>query len=113
MEANVGEAAMVSSKLVLTEVPRAVRRAARLDLDLPLDLLLERAGEALDTTAADLYPIDAFVSHLRRAPGRRRPPRRPAHDGPRHLTTIGSCWGHGWRSRMAADRAPRTDPRRS
>ena len=42
---------LVSSELVLTEVPRAVRRAAALDPELPLDLLLERTGELLDAVA--------------------------------------------------------------
>jgi hypothetical protein len=42
---------LVSSELVLTEVPRAVRRAATLDPDLPLDLLLDRAGQLLDAVA--------------------------------------------------------------
>jgi uncharacterized protein len=42
---------LVSSELVLTEVPRAVRRAAALDPDLPLDLLLDRTGQLLDAVA--------------------------------------------------------------
>lgn len=42
---------LVSSELVLTEVPRAVRRAVALDPELPLDLLLERAGQLLDAVA--------------------------------------------------------------
>jgi hypothetical protein len=42
---------LVSSELVLTEVPRAVRRAAALDPGLPLDVLLERAGEVVDALA--------------------------------------------------------------
>jgi predicted nucleic acid-binding protein len=42
---------LVSSELVLTEVPRAVRRAAALDRELPLDLLLDRTGELLDVVA--------------------------------------------------------------
>lgn len=85
---------LVSSELVLAEIPRAVRRAAALDPDLPLELLLERAGELVDAvalrpvdrallagagalaepalraldaihvaTAADLHPIDAFVTY--------------------------------------------------
>lgn len=85
---------LVSSELVLTEIPRAVRRAAAFDPDLPLELLLERAGELVDAvalrpvdrallagagalaepalraldsihvaTAADLHPIDAFVTY--------------------------------------------------
>lgn len=47
---------LVSSELVLTEVPRAVRRAAAWDPALPLDLLLERAGELVDVLA--LRPLD-------------------------------------------------------
>ncbi len=47
---------LVSSELVLTEIPRAVRRAAMQDSALPLDLLLERAGELIDVLA--LRPLD-------------------------------------------------------
>lgn len=47
---------LVSSELVLAEVPRAVRRAAALDAELPLDLLLDRAGQMLDAVA--LAPLD-------------------------------------------------------
>ena len=47
---------LVSSELVLTEVPRAVRRAAAHDPRLPLDLLLERVGELIDALA--LRPLD-------------------------------------------------------
>jgi uncharacterized protein len=49
-------AALVSSELVLTEIPRAVRRAVAQDPALPLDLLLERAGELIDMLA--LRPLD-------------------------------------------------------
>jgi predicted nucleic acid-binding protein len=42
---------LISSELVLTEVPRAVRRAVALDPELPLDLLLDRAGQLLDAVA--------------------------------------------------------------
>ncbi len=42
---------LVSSELVLTEVPRAVRRAAAIDPELPLDLLLDRTGQLLDAVA--------------------------------------------------------------
>lgn len=85
---------LVSSSLVLAEVPRAVRRAAADDPGLPEELLLRRSGEllsaialvpvedallavagaireprlrALDAihvaAAADIAPIDAFVSY--------------------------------------------------
>jgi predicted nucleic acid-binding protein len=47
---------LVSSELVLTEIPRAVRRAAALDPDLPLDLLIERAGALIEVLA--LRPLD-------------------------------------------------------
>ena len=47
---------LVSSELVLTEVPRAVRRAAAVEPALPLEQLIERAGELLDAVA--LYPLD-------------------------------------------------------
>lgn len=47
---------LVSSELVLTEIPRAVRRAVALDPNLPLDLLLARAGVLIDGLA--LRPLD-------------------------------------------------------
>ena len=47
---------LVSSELVLTEVPRAVRRAAAHDSRLPLDLLIDRTVELLDAVA--LHPVD-------------------------------------------------------
>jgi uncharacterized protein len=47
---------LVSSELVLVEIPRAVRRAVAQDNALPLDLLLERAGELVDALA--LRPLD-------------------------------------------------------
>ena len=84
----------VSSELILTEVPRAIRRAAARDDRLPLDVLISRAGETIDSlalapldrglllaagalaepmlraldaihvaAAADLGPIDAFVTY--------------------------------------------------
>jgi predicted nucleic acid-binding protein len=88
------EADLVSCELVLTEVPRAIRRAAADDPRLPLDLMIERASEVLDAVAmlpldrgllaaagaltepalraldaihvaaaADVSPVDAFVSY--------------------------------------------------
>jgi len=51
-----GGADLVSSELVLTEIPRAVRRAAALDPRLPLELLLDRAGQLIDALA--LAPLD-------------------------------------------------------
>jgi predicted nucleic acid-binding protein len=50
------DADLVSSELILTEIPRAVRRAAGDDPALPLDLLLERAGAVLEAVA--LRPLD-------------------------------------------------------
>jgi predicted nucleic acid-binding protein len=47
---------LVSSELVLTEIPRAVRRAAALDPDLPLDQLLRRTGTLMEALA--LRPLD-------------------------------------------------------
>jgi uncharacterized protein len=50
------EADLVSCELVLTEVPRAVRRAAAHDARLPLDILLARTEETLDAIA--LLPLE-------------------------------------------------------
>jgi predicted nucleic acid-binding protein len=50
------DADVVSSELVLTEVPRAAHRAASDDPGLPLDALLSAAGDVLDTLA--LLPVD-------------------------------------------------------
>jgi predicted nucleic acid-binding protein len=47
---------LVSSELILTEIPRAVRRAAAQDRTLQLGLLLERAGELVEAVA--LRPVD-------------------------------------------------------
>jgi uncharacterized protein len=47
---------LVSSELILTEIPPAVRRAAAQDPELPLDLLLERAGRLVEALA--LRPLD-------------------------------------------------------
>jgi predicted nucleic acid-binding protein len=88
------DADLVSCELVLTELPRAIRRASIADPALPIDLLIERGVEILDAlallpvdrallvaagalaepglraldaihvaAAADLSPIDAFVSY--------------------------------------------------
>jgi predicted nucleic acid-binding protein len=56
LRAYLADADLVSSELILTEIPRAVRRAAADDPALPLDLLLERAGELVDALA--LLPVD-------------------------------------------------------
>jgi predicted nucleic acid-binding protein len=47
---------LISSELILTEIPRAVRRAAAHDYAVPLDLLLDRAGDLVDAVA--LRPLD-------------------------------------------------------
>ncbi|MGI9119185.1 MAG: PIN domain-containing protein [Acidimicrobiales bacterium] len=56
LRAFLSDADLVSCELVLTEVPRAIRRAAARDARLPLDLLTERAGETLDVLG--LLPLD-------------------------------------------------------
>lgn len=47
---------LVSCELVLTELPRAVRRAAARDSLAPLDVLCERAAQLLEAVAA--RPLD-------------------------------------------------------
>lgn len=54
-----GDADLVSCELVLAEVPRAVRRAAAKNPELPQGALIARAGEVLDALA--LLPIDRAV----------------------------------------------------
>jgi uncharacterized protein len=54
-----GDADLVSSELVLTEVPRAVQRAAFDDPRLSTELLMARAGEVLAALA--LVPVDRAV----------------------------------------------------
>jgi len=56
LRAFLADADLVSSELVLTEIPRAVRRAVAQDPALPLDLLLERTAELIDALA--LRPLD-------------------------------------------------------
>jgi uncharacterized protein len=56
LRAFLADADLVSSELILTEIPRAVHRAAGDDPGLPLDLLLERVGALLDVVA--LRPLD-------------------------------------------------------
>jgi uncharacterized protein len=53
------DADLVSSELILTEIPRAIYRAATQDPTLSRDLLLERAGELIDAIA--LHPLDRAV----------------------------------------------------
>ena len=50
------DADIVSCELVLTELPRAIRRAAAHDPRLPLETLVGRAGDLLDALA--LLPLD-------------------------------------------------------
>lgn len=50
------DADLVSSELLLTEVPRAIMRAVADDPALPFEVLIRRAGEILDALA--LLPLD-------------------------------------------------------
>ena len=59
LSAFLDDADIVSSELVLTEVPRAIRRAVAHDPQLPLDALIEQAAELLDTVA--LVPLDQAI----------------------------------------------------
>ena len=56
LRAFIDGADLVTCELVLTEVPRAVRRAAADDPRLSLELLLDRAGRTLE--AVGLLPLD-------------------------------------------------------
>lgn len=56
LRAFLADSDIVSSELVLTEVPRTIRRAAAHDPRLTLDILMARAGETLD--AVGLLPLD-------------------------------------------------------
>jgi predicted nucleic acid-binding protein len=56
LRAYLEEADLVSSELVLTEVPRAVRRASAHDPELPAKLLIEQTAELLEAVA--LLPLD-------------------------------------------------------
>jgi uncharacterized protein len=56
LRAYVGGADLTSSELVVTEIPRALRRAASRDAELSLGHLLETAGELIDALA--LQPLD-------------------------------------------------------
>jgi predicted nucleic acid-binding protein len=56
LRAYLADSDIVSSELVLTEVPRAIRRAAARDARLTLDVLIGRAGDTLDGVA--LLPLD-------------------------------------------------------
>jgi predicted nucleic acid-binding protein len=56
LRAFLSDADIVSCELVLTELPRAIRRAAAHDPRLPLETLIGRAGDLLDALA--LLPLD-------------------------------------------------------
>jgi uncharacterized protein len=56
LRAFVAAADLASSELVLTEVPRAIRRAVALDPRLDLELLIARAGAVIEAVA--LVPLD-------------------------------------------------------
>lgn len=73
LRAFVVDADLVSSELVLTEVPRAIRRAVARDPRLALDVLMTRAGAIVDEVAllaldrALLLAAGAFVEPALRA----------------------------------------------
>lgn len=50
---------LVSCELVLTELPRATRRALAMDRSLPPDILMQRSQEVLDVIA--LRPLDRVL----------------------------------------------------
>ena len=56
LRAFVADTDLVSSELILTEIPRAVHRAGDDEPELPVALLLERAGALLEAIA--LRPVD-------------------------------------------------------
>ncbi len=56
LRAFLADSDIVSSELVLTEVPRAIRRAAARDPRLALEVLIDRAGDALDEVA--MLPLE-------------------------------------------------------
>jgi predicted nucleic acid-binding protein len=88
LRAFLADADLVSCELVLTEVPRALRRARAHDPLLPLDVLTARAGELLD--ALGLVPLDrallAAAGAFLRAdtPSPRRNPPRGRHRRRQH-----------------------------
>jgi predicted nucleic acid-binding protein len=59
LRAYLGTSDLVSSELVLTEIPRAIRRAVIHDPSLSLERLIARAGELIDSLA--LRPVDRVV----------------------------------------------------
>ena len=59
LRAFLADGELLSSELVLTEVPRAIRRATAIDPALAPELLLTRARELLDAVA--LLPLDGAL----------------------------------------------------
>lgn len=59
LRAFLADADLLSSELALTEVPRAIRRAAAHDPALALEPLLSQAGDLLDAVA--LLPVDRAI----------------------------------------------------
>lgn len=56
LRAYLSDADLISSELVLAEVPRAVRRSAARDPHAPVSVLIHRTGELLEAVA--LVPVD-------------------------------------------------------
>jgi predicted nucleic acid-binding protein len=56
LRAYLRDADLIFCELVLTEIPRAIRRAVARDSNLPLDRLLRRSGQLLDAVA--LAPLE-------------------------------------------------------
>lgn len=56
LQTFIRDAELISCALVLTEVPRAVRRAAASEPRLPLDALIAHVGDLIDVFA--LVPLD-------------------------------------------------------
>ena len=61
LRAFLADADIVSCDLVLAELPRAIRRAVALDPQLPLDRLIEQAGDIIG--AVGLIPLDRPLLH--------------------------------------------------
>jgi uncharacterized protein len=59
LSAFLGGADLLSCELVLTEVPRAIRRAVASNPDLSLDALIEQANDVLDAIAT--LPVDQAI----------------------------------------------------
>jgi uncharacterized protein len=59
LRSYLADADLLSCELALTEIPRAIRRAAAHDPTLELELLISRARELLDAVA--LLPVDRAI----------------------------------------------------